>query len=68
MTVAKSGVKMTPAVAVPVATDGTAPARLQGSGIRRMGAGQMQGINTTPGAAGECAGIAARDWRADGGG
>jgi uncharacterized protein (TIGR03435 family) len=48
MTVAKSGVKMTPVVAVPVATDGTAPARPQGSGIRRMGAGQMQGINTTP--------------------
>jgi uncharacterized protein (TIGR03435 family) len=48
MTVAKSGVKMTPVAAVPVATDGTAPARPQGSGIRRMGAGQMQGINTTP--------------------
>ena len=48
MTVAKSGLKMTPAVVVPVATDGTAPARPMGSGIRRMGAGQMQGINTTP--------------------
>jgi uncharacterized protein (TIGR03435 family) len=48
MAVAKSGVKMTPVAAVPVATGGSAPARPQGSGIRRMGAGQMQGINTTP--------------------
>jgi uncharacterized protein (TIGR03435 family) len=48
MTVVKSGVKMTPVAAVPVATDGAAPSRPLGSGIRRMGAGQMQGINTTP--------------------
>ena len=47
MTVAKSGVKMT-LTAAPVATEGAAPARPQGSGIRRMGPGQMQGINTTP--------------------
>ena len=48
MTVVKSGVKMTPVAAVPVPADGAAPAKPQGSGIRGMGRGQLQGMNTTP--------------------
>jgi uncharacterized protein (TIGR03435 family) len=46
MTVAKGGVKMTPAAPDVVAADGTTPRR--SSGIQRSGPGQMKGMNTTP--------------------